>query len=503
LEVGAGAFLIVDRLTQRRLPADSVQSEVLQALDGKKSAEEIAVEVLGDSEATPTVAAFIAKLGALRLLDDASGDSLREEQRRALVSEGQPKLDARIAKMVSWAAAKIPFYRERFASLEVQGLADLARLPTMSKRDVRENFPTRLIPEGVDLDALVEKGEASLEATSGTAEDRLQVVFDHSRPGFHLAFPGMWPIAGGWSAARIAVFTTPICSGTVCHLGGMGFEERLKGELILNSSDRVLQLTRPEIDGVLADWQRFAPNVLRCDPVYAAALARAIQREQLAAPQLQSIWCTFEYCSLLHRRILESAFGASVTEYYGGTDVGGSEAAFRCENGRYHVWEESFVFEFLRDGERVAEGELGEVVITSLRNKLMPVIRYRIGDLARPFGYGCGCAHDHWYAFELEGRIKDCLSDTSGRPVTTRQVDELFRDLFWLDFYQLIQRDAQSYELLGVRAPGGGDDEARFRERAQALLGAAPRVRYVREIPPEKSLKYRLTAPARSGWTRD
>jgi phenylacetate-coenzyme A ligase PaaK-like adenylate-forming protein len=212
---------------------------------------------------------------------------------------------------------------------------------------------------------------------------------------------------------------------------------------------------------------------------------------------------------VLHRRILESSFGAPVTEYYGGTDIGGSEAAFRCERGRYHVWEDSYCFEFVRDGAPVADGELGEILITSLRNKLMPMIRYRIGDLGRPVGYGCGCAHDSWFAFELEGRIKDCVSDTRGRPVTTRGIDAVFQDLSWIDFYQLIQHERSSYELLAMKRPLGGDvtDEQQFRERALALLGdgAQLRVRYVREIPPEKSLKYRLTVarPGFNGWTRD
>lgn len=502
-EVGHGAFLIVDGSTGRMLPVDPVQVEVLESLDGTRDAAAIADDVLGAPESAPTVEAFLERLRKLRLVGDDGGD-VRGEQGRALIADNRSKRDARVAKMVAWAAASIPFYRERFAGIEVSGFSDLGKLPAMGKRDVRDNFPSRLLPDGVDVDQLVERGEASLEATSGTAEDRLQVFFDHTRPGFHLAFPGILPIEGGWSGARIAVFTTPICSGTVCHLGGMPFAERLKGELTLNSSDRVLALTRDELDSILADWERFRPNVLRCDPVYAAALARALEREGLPVPRVPAIWTTFEYCSTLQRRILEKAFGAQVTEYYGGTDIGGSEAAFRCENGRYHVWEDSYALEFVRDGRPVADGELGEILVTSLRNKLMPVIRYKIGDLGRPVGHGCGCAHDAWFAFELEGRTKDCMRDLEGAPLTTRAVDALFADLSWIDFYQLIQHDAASYELLAMKRNGANmDEEQRFRERARPLLGDGLRVRYVRELPPEKSLKYRLTVPkpGLNGWT--
>jgi len=511
-EVGRGAFLLADSVTGRSQPVDEVQLELVHALDGERDAAALAEELLGDAQAAGTVSAFLDKLERLGFVgrDGEDPAALDRRQREALLVETRARRDARVSKMIGWAATSIPFHRARFAGTDVRGFADLPRLPVMGKKDVREHFPAGLLPDGLDIDALVSRGEASLEATSGTADDRLQVFFDHSRPGFHLGFPGVRPIEGGWGGARIAVFTTPICSGTVCHLGGMPFDERLKGELTLNSSDRVMRLQRAELDGILEDWERFRPTVLRCDPVYATALVRALEREKLPVPLVAAVWTTFEWCSVIHRAILGQAFGAPVFEYYGGTDVGGSETAFRCEKGRYHVWEDSYAVEVARGGAPVAVGELGDVLVTSLRNRVMPMVRYRIGDLARPLADDCRCAHDYWSSFQLEGRIKDCLSDGEGRPVTTRDVDELFRGLGWVDFYQLAQAGPGDYQLLAVRraeharagvAPGA-DDERIFRERALALLGEGARlaIRYVREIPPEKSLKYRLTAPATSGW---
>jgi phenylacetate-CoA ligase len=290
-------------------------------------------------------------------------------------------------------------------------------------------------------------------------------------------------------------------------MGGMPYEERLAGELVLNSSDRVMHLTRAELDGILADWHRFQPNVLRCDPVYAVALVRALERAQLPIPRVASVWCGFEYCSVLHRRILEDAFGAIVVDYYGGTDIGGSEAAFRCENGRYHVWEDAYALEFVQGSEPVAAGEVGEILVTSLRNRVMPLLRYRIGDLGRPLAYDCGCAHDYWQAFHVEGRVKDVIAARSGAPVTTRSIDELFRDLGWIDYYQFVERGPADYALLAVRRDGAAgaaaspNDEATFLHRAEELLGARVSIRYVREIAPEKSLKYRLTRrDAGSAW---
>jgi phenylacetate-CoA ligase len=498
--MGPDVFLVVDNLTGRALNADEVQMAVMNALDGTRTVHQIAEEILGDVEGVAEVESFVAKLHRLYLLDEGvSHEEIRARQGEAFRAIWVERVDKSAAKMLAWARQVIPFYRDTYTGLTpLSSVADLGSLPTMTKRDIRENFPSRLLPEGIDLDALQEKKAVELAATSGTSDERLEVVFDMLRPGYHFSFPGVDAIEGGWGTIRMALFTTPICSGAVCHLGGSPYEERLRNphDLTFNSSDRVMRLTRAEVLDVEGDWKRFEPHILRCDPVYAVALVRAFQREGIEPPPLAGIWTGFEYCSVLHRDILSQGFKAPVYTYYGGTDVGGSEAAFLCERGRYHVREEAYWLDFVRDGRAAEDGELSAILVTSLRNNIMPVIRYRIGDLGRPRRRSCDCSHDYWTSFDLEGRIKDLIVGKD-RLITTREVDDLFIGLKWLDYYQLIQHSANDFELLGVRRDGTDEaDAAVWSERARTLLGeeAKIRIRYVREIPPEKSLKYRLTA---------
>jgi hypothetical protein len=97
-------------------------------------------------------------------------------------------------------------------------------------------------------------------------------------------------------------------------------------------------------------------------------------------------------------------------------------------------------------------------------------------------------------AFEFEGRVHDVVLTPKGEPVTTRAVDELFRDLNWIDFYQFLQRDRSRYELMAVPRDGVSSehDEAVFCARVKALFGADAKlgIGYVREIPVNPSLKY-------------
>lgn len=503
---GARATLL-DPTTGRTFAVDELQLEIVRSLDGRTSPARIAHEVFDDPAAEAEVRAFVDVLGRLGFLDEGHAPAeVALRQSLAREAAAAARTDAKVAATVAWAAKAIPFYRERLgdAALAIRGARDLPALPTMSKRDVRANFPARLLPEGTTMSDLVAAGEVLVYATSGTTGERLQTLYDTRRHGYPQSFPGIAPVVGGWDAARIALFTTPICSGAVCHMGGTPFEERVSPDgrtLAVTSSDHPMRLTRSELDAILSDIDRYRPTILRTDPVYAVALVRALVREGLPIPRFEAIWTAYEYCSVLHRRVLEEAFGVPVVTVFAATDLGGGCQAFRCERGLFHVRRNQYVFEFLRGGRPVAPGEVGEITVTSLYHRFMPLVRYRIEDLGAPSPARCTCPHADWPAFHLEGRAADCLIDTEGRIVTTRAFDDLFTGLSWIDFYRMTQSSKTAFELLCVRRPDESSganaeaEEAELLRRARGLLGdaAVVRVRYAREIPAARSFKYRLT----------
>jgi phenylacetate-CoA ligase len=483
-----------DPVTARAFRFDELQWDIISAL-GRTDVAAIAAE-LGEPEAQ--IAQFVTKLGDLGLLASrpVPAAELGQRQARMLVPEAQARRDRGVAMSVRWAAEHIPYFRERIAATvaEVHGLADLVKLPTMTKRDFRAHFPGGLLRDGLDLDHLVESGEAQIATTSGSTGGRLAFIRDNNRDIVSTRLPGVREVPGGWMAARVARFTTPLCSGAVCHVGNVPFEERIINDTLhLNSSERVLQLRRAAVEQLLSDVEQFRANVFQVDPVYAVALVRAIERFGLAMPRFHAVLSFFEYCSVLHREVLERTF-APVTDFLSAADLGGGVAAFACEHGRFHVNEHENVFEFLRHGKPVAYGEVGEITVTSLNHRFTRWIRYRLGDLATPVEH-CGCAYDDWAAFEFEGRVQDCIGDTRGRPITTRAVDQQFVGESWLDFYQLVQHAPTRYELAVIRRPGTEADPARVIDRLKAVLGhdAEIVVENVRELPIEPSFKFPLT----------
>jgi phenylacetate-CoA ligase len=507
IEVRDGGVDVVDPVTRRRFRFRDGQAEVVGFLDGHRSPEEIADRVAGRDQ-LPAITGFLARLSRLGLLDgpDLEEGDVALLQAREMREPARLQRDRRVAEVVRWAAEQLPFYRERIGDLAptVRGVQDLARLPTTTKTDLRDHFPAGFIEEGSTLQELATLGKVVLLASSGSTGGRVPAlvdgyagssVFAHRHPGMRAS--------GDFASMRMAFFTTPNCSAQVC-LRTSTYEERLRDEgrqLMITSSERVMKLRREEIDKIVSDFERYRPDCLHIDPTYAVALVRALERHGISIPRVRSIFSGYEFLSGRHERILSQAFGVPIYQIYGATEIN-NDAAFTCEKGRFHAVDETHVFEFLKDGGPVPPGEVGAVAVTQLRTRTSTLIRYLVGDLGTPLEE-CGCQFDDLPAFHLEGRAQEVLFTTSNAPVTTRAVDQLFDGLDWVDFYQLVQRDRDRYELFAVPCDGmeRAEDERMFLDRSRALFGADAQIsiEYVRELPMNPSLKYSLTRNMMSG----
>jgi phenylacetate-CoA ligase len=116
------------------------------------------------------------------------------------------------------------------------------------------------------------------------------------------------------------------------------------------------------------------------------------------------------------RRLIEEAFGCRVFDKYGAREFSG--IAYECEShSGHHIVAEGFIVEILRDGQPVAPGELGEIVITDLNNTCLPFIRYRIGDLGQAIdpAFACPCGRGLPLVGNIEGRVQSIIQGTHGR----------------------------------------------------------------------------------------
>ena len=195
--------------------------------------------------------------------------------------------------------------------------------------------------------------------------------------------------------------------------------------------------------------------------------------------------CSYEFVSVVHRRILERVFGVPVFNLYGSTETG--HLLMENEAGEMKA---SYDTAFLEIVAADTSG-IGDLVVTTLTNDFMPLLRYRVGDLAerhvRPYG-------NH---FIVHGRARDALSAHDGRRVTTWQVDQCFVGVRGIAHYELRQSEDGDCILRFVPDGSGPAQEElrRVTSRLETLLktSAAIKAEAMPVLLPAASGKFRLT----------
>jgi phenylacetate-CoA ligase len=220
------------------------------------------------------------------------------------------------------------------------------------------------------------------------------------------------------------------------------------------------------------------------DPVHGAWFALYCERHGIRFPSVQFIVASYEFVSEVHRRILERAFGVPVFNLYGSTETG----HLLMENQR-GLLQPNLEHAYLETVDTDARG-VGDLVVTTLTNEYMPLLRYRIGDLVQRGTEG----------YVVHGRRRDTLRAADGRRVTTLDVDRCFAGVAGLMHYELRQAAVGASRLRFVPDGDGPDSGslATLVARLSALLGlpGAMAVEPVDMVPPTASGKFRLTAPA-------
>ena len=325
---------------------------------------------------------------------------------------------AQLRQTVSW-ALKTPFYRRRLAeagltrSEDIASLRDLRHLPYTTKDDLREAYPDGLLavePEQAvrlhtssgttgmptviyhtrrDLDAWTELVARCIVATGATAGDVFQNMTHYG------LFTGGLGLHYG--AERVGMLVIPVSSG---------------------NTSRQIQLLRD-----------FRATVVHATPSYLLHLHTALAGAGVTADQLhlRKAFIGAEPHSEQIRRKIETLFGIEAYNSYGLSEMNGPGVAFEClyKTG-LHLWEDAYILEIIDPHTRqpLAEGETGEIVMTTLQRQATPLLRYRTRDLSHLVSGHCPCGRSHRRLARLKGRSDDMLI-INGVNVFPSQIEDL------------------------------------------------------------------------------
>jgi len=337
-------------------------------------------------------------------------------------AEALPRADllalqaARLKETVA-RAQRVPFYRQAFleAGLDpaaVRGPEDLARLPFTVKEDMRANYPLGLL-------AVPRAEVARVHGSSGTTGVPTFVAYTRRDLDTWAGLVARFLTAGGLRPEHLV----HVAFGYGLFTGGFGLHagiERVGAGVVPSGGGNT-----PRQVLLLRD---LGADALICTPSYAFHLAEVVRESGMARSDLRLRFGHFggEPWTEELRGALERELGILAFNNYGLSEVIGPGVSGECAARRgMHVAEDHFLVECLdpRTLAPVPDGEVGELVFTSLTKEAMPVLRYRTRDLAALDRSPCPCGRTGVRMGRVVGRSDDMLI-IRGVNVFPSQVEE-------------------------------------------------------------------------------
>jgi phenylacetate-CoA ligase len=364
--------------------------------------------------------------------------------------------------------ANVPFYRDSLQKAgirpaDVKSLEDLQRLPFTTKQDMRDSYPYGLF--AAPMEEIVR-----IHASSGTTGKPTVV-------GYTLRDIEIWSELMARSFVSAGAHKGDIIHnayGYGLFTGGLGAHygaERLGASVIPISGGN----TKRQI----MIMQDFGSTVLTCTPSYALFMAEEAKAEGIDFRNLKLRVGIFgaEPWSEAMREEIEDKLNLTALDIYGLSEIMGPGVAQECIEGKcgFHIWEDHFIPEIINPetGQRLAEGEKGELVITTITKQGIPLIRYRTRDITSITYEPCICGRSHARISRLSGRSDDMLI-IRGVNVFPSQIEAILVGIEGVEpHYLLVVDRIGNLDTLEVRVEV---DEQLFSDEVKVLQRLAKRL---------------------------
>ena len=413
---------------------------------------------------------FASKVHHARYYFDRAAETMPREALEGLQAE---RLRATLAN----AYQHVPLHRARMDRLglrpeDIRSIADLAEYPFTLKTDLRDAYPYGLFARPL-------RKIARLHASSGTTGK--PTVVGYTRHDLRawadlmarsMACAGARPGDMVHNAYGYGLFT----GGLGAHYGA----ERLGATVVPVSGGMT------ERQGLLI--RDFSARVLCATPSYALNIAEVAERDgvDLKTSSLEVGLFGAEPWSEAMRTEIEARLGLKAMDIYGLSEIMGPGVAVECEaQDGLHGWEDHFAFEVLdpETGNAVAEGDAGELVITTLAKEALPMLRYRTRDITSATRAPCACGRTHLRLRRITGRNDDMLI-IRGVNVYPSQIEAVLIGLPGIaPHYQLVVERHGNMDELTVEVEAGSADEANYgnisekvRHQIKSMIGVTTAV---------------------------
>ena len=297
-----------------------------------------------------------------------------------------------------------PFYKKRFEEIglkpeDIKTLADIRKIPFTTKQDLRDTYPF-----GIASTPL--RNCVRLHSSSGTTGNPTVILHTQqdldewaNQVARNLWMVGLRPDDVFQNSSGYGMFT-----------GGLGFQY---------GAERLGMLTVPAAAGnslrQIKFITDFGTTALHAVPSYVTRLYE-VMKDNGVDPRkdtkLKVLAIGAEPHSEEQRKRIEEMMGVKAYNSFGMSEMCGPGVGFECkEQNGLHFWEDYYNVEIVDPEtlEPVPDGEIGELVLTTLCREAMPLLRYRTRDLTRVLGRSCPCGRNHVRIDRMRGRSDDMI----------------------------------------------------------------------------------------------
>ncbi len=392
--------------------------------------------------------------------------------------------ELKLRRLIEHSYRHVAFYRERMDATgitpdDIQTLDDLSKLPMLTKKDVRDNLYFDLFSDNHNKRQILKVN------TSGSTGEPFVCYADRHQLEIRWAttLRAMEWTGYRWGDPQVRLWHQTI---------GMSKSQQLRERFDALFSKRMFvpayEMKRDQMAETIDRIRQHNPTLIDGYAESFNLLAEFAKQHRTDDLNVRGIVSSAQIMPDNVRSVIEESFGCQVFDKYGSREFSG--IAYECDaHDGHHVMAESYIVEILKNGEPAAPGELGEVAITDLNNYCMPMIRYRIGDLAVAMDNSvpCACGRGLPRTGRIEGRVQAIIFAKNGTFLPGTFFAHLFKDYDHLiRQYQVEQVEVGSITLRIIKGPRFTD--AGFEEvlaELRKFLGddTAIQLEFVDDIP--------------------
>ena len=351
-----------------------------------------------------------------------------------------------------YAVANTAYYRSLgIDPTELRSVGDLRRFPVLTKTVVQERH-RELIADNYSLDA------CKTSTTSGSTGEPTTTAFDDDS----------WLLCKyAQKIHRLLAYGIGIGKRVLIvsemHADEIAAKSSVFGAGVLFGQDHV-SIHEP-VTTAVDRMRQYRPHAVYAFPSFLAELFETCEQRGVSLPPSRVVFTSSEVLGSKLRARIKSMFNADVCDVYGCTEF--KEVAWQCPEGSYHINFDSAWVETVDIG----DDGFGMVLLTTLVNRAMPLIRYRVGDRGKLGAGECSCGRAGPWLEAVSGREVDLLVLADGRRLSPYLLTSIVELDPAMRRYQLVQDHPRSLEVRYIGEAGAVVDERVLSRSLAATIG--------------------------------